>query len=144
MPEKTRRLLFPLGLAVLVLANGCGKSLSQNEQVEGTVKMDGVPLANVAVQFMPDDPKTQGPSSYGVTDDKGHFTLACENKKPGAVIGKHNVVVLAGRNDTGDTTPRPNIPGDYNIASTTPLKIEVTAAEHTYNLDLSRNPPKRK
>ena len=137
-----------LGLA-LALA-GCSRSASytQNESVEGTVTLDGAPVANAVVQFVPNiDPNVQAPSSSGYTDEKGHFKLTCDNTKPGAVVGKHNVVVFPGRSAGGaddeeaQTAPRAKVapvPNVYSLASTTPLKIEVTADKHTYDLTLSK------
>jgi hypothetical protein len=152
MVGTTLRSLGRLGLVLVLLGAGCsGARWKYNDKVEGTVKLDGVPVANVLVQFVPDDATTQGPSSQGYTDAKGHFTLKCENDKPGAVLGKHNVVVFAGRagggeaeedrdTDGGKAAPRPMIPALYTIAAKTPLKKEVTADQHTYDLELESNP----
>ncbi|MDB5312038.1 MAG: hypothetical protein JWO38_6240 [Gemmataceae bacterium] len=138
-----------LGLgAVLVLA-GCSRtpSYTQNESVEGTVTLDGVPVANAVVQFVPDvNQSTQTPPSSGYTDEKGHFSLACDNKKPGALIGKHNVVVLPGRGGAADEDEAKAaargkaapVPTAYTVVSKTPLKVEVTADQHTYDLSLTR------
>ena len=139
----TLRRLTVLGFAVLLGAAGCAKTWSQNDNVEGTLKLDGVPLANVSVRFVPDDAKVQGPSSSGYTDDKGHFQLTCENAKSGAILGKHNVILLQGRTDAGEHTG-PAIPPVYTMAPKTPLQIEVTAGEHNYDLNISRFPPPRK
>lgn len=128
-----------LGVVALLLAfaAGCsGENWVINEQVEGTVKLDGKPLANVAVEFVPTgDPKKQPPLSHGTTDDKGHFVLTCDNKKPGAVVGKHSVLVIVGRSE-GDKQPDP-IPAVYANLNKTPLKLEITPDKHTYDLDLT-------
>ncbi|QJW95659.1 transthyretin-like family protein [Frigoriglobus tundricola] len=139
-----------LSLGVVLVLGGCSHSASytQNESVEGTVTLDGVPVANAVVQFVPDiDPKVQAPSSSGYTDEKGHFKLTCDNTKPGAVVGKHNVVVLPGRSGGGaddeeaKAAPRAKVapvPNVYSLASTTPLKIEVTVENHSYDLALTK------
>ena len=140
-------------LGLLLLSTGCsGKAGSLNNQVEGTAKLDGVPLANVVVQFVPDvEGLVQAPQSTGTTDASGHFTLTCENKRPGAIVGKHNVVVLVGRGDDGrtndmDASPKaatdnskaPKVPDFYALVAKTPLQVEVTADKHTgYDLELS-------
>ena len=127
-----------LGLvaALAVFCAGCGPSWKINEQVEGTAKLDGVPLANVMVEFLPDlGLKVQPPISRAVTDEKGHFVLECDNSKSGAVIGKHNVVVRAGRGE--DDSKKSNIPAVYSLSAKTPLKIEVTADQHSYDLALT-------
>ncbi len=139
-----------LSLGIVLALAGCSRSTSytQNESVEGTVTLDGAPVANAVVQFVPDiDPKVQAPSSSGYTDEKGHFKLTCENTKPGAVVGKHNVVVFPGRSGGGaddeeaKAAPRAKaapVPNVYSLASTTPLKVEVTADKHTYDLTLTK------
>jgi hypothetical protein len=132
-----------LALALL-LAGGCRPGWKYNEQVEGTVKLDGAPIPNALVRFVPDDPTTQAPASSGYTDDKGHFTLACENGKPGAVLAKHNVMVLAGRGgDEAAATRRVNIPWAYGNPVATPLQVEVTADKHSYDLALRSNAQRR-
>jgi hypothetical protein len=143
-----------LAATLALAAIGCGaRNWPMNEQVEGTVKMDGAPLPNVMVQFVPDlDPKRQAPQSAGMTDENGHFTLTCDNKKPGAVLGKHNVVVIAGRGSSGRTNDMDDVPAkdalkakksiplDYAMTTKTPLKIEVTADKHSYELTVSTGP----
>jgi hypothetical protein len=146
----SRRSVVFLGL--LVLAAGCsGQNFTLNESVEGTLKIDGKPLAGVVVQFLPEGDNI--PSSRGTTDEQGHFTLTCENKGPGAVVGKHRVVVLQGRTDSGARAgDDPNGPGEatpgqpqsnlvipeiYGLATRTPLIIEVSPDQHTYELKLT-------
>src|SRR5437763_16186290 len=104
------------------------------EQVDGTVKLDGKPVANAVVEFVPSgDPKKQAPLSRGTTDDKGHFVLTCDNKKSGAVIGKHTVLILVGRSED-ESKPVAAVPNVYSNLAKTPLKIDVTADKHTYDL----------
>jgi hypothetical protein len=144
-PTTSRPVRLALALP-LVLAAGChsGPNWKYNEQVEGTVKIDGAPVPNVLVRFVPDDATVQGPASSGYTDEKGHFKLGCENGKPGAVLARHNVLVLAGRggDETGGAR-RVFIPAVYANPIQTPLQLEVTADKHTYDLALSRSAQKR-
>jgi hypothetical protein len=98
--------------AVLVgLAAGCNNSTSNAQfvDVEGVVTLDGKPLPEVEVQFLPDPDKgNAGPSSSAYTDAKGHFKLHCEQaKRDGAVVGTHRVRVI---DITSVTTPA-NLPG---------------------------------
>ncbi len=144
MPTNPLRILAPLAFAVLAATAGCDKSWSQNNSVEGTLKLEGAPVPNVTVQFVPDDAKSQGPMSTGTTDEKGHFQLTCANGKPGAVIGKHNVVILVGRTDTGASASNLPIPAVYKIAAQTPAQVEVTAENHSYDVELKRNAAARK
>src|SRR5262249_62235887 len=138
MPSTNQCMRLGLVALLLTFTAGCGANdWPMNEQVEGMVKLDGGPLANAIVEFMPDvNRKKQAPVSRGTTDDKGHFVLACDNKKPGAVIGKHNVLVHTGRVE-GDGKQPKALPGAYSNPNKTPLKLEVTADQHTYDLKLS-------
>jgi hypothetical protein len=153
MAGKTWTALGLLAVAVLTGLPGCsggGKQFSVNDRVEGTVTLEGTPLANVFVQFVPDiDPKFQAPTSEGFTDDKGNFKLAFTPEKSGAVVGKNYVVVIRGRGTAGGADDRdpqarqvatgPAVPEAYRLAAKTPLLVNVTADQHTYELKLSRS-----
>jgi hypothetical protein len=65
MRTQPTRVLTLLAFAALVGVAGCAKTWTQNTSVEGTVKLDNAPVPNVAIQFVPDDPKSQGPMSTG-------------------------------------------------------------------------------
>jgi hypothetical protein len=143
-------LIGALATGLLLLAAGCGPTWTMNQQVDGVAKLDGKPLANVRIQFVPDvDPKVQAPTSTATTDAEGRFQLNCDNQKPGAVIGKHNVLVFVGRGDSAqandpDAKPGqaaagkiPPVPTFYTVAAKTPLQVEVTADKHSYELNLS-------
>lgn len=80
--------------------SGCGSGGIAVNYVEGTVTLDGAPLADAVVSFSPVEGGT-GKAAVGTTDDKGVFKLtATEN----ATIG-------------GGTAP-----GEYLVAITKPPK----------------------
>jgi hypothetical protein len=131
---------------------GCnqGPVYEMNKEVRGTLTLDGKPLVNVNVQFVPEpkasQPNLQCPLSMGVTDEKGNFALACDNGKPGAVIGRQRVVVPQGREQGSDqddaasapATGKPGqIPAVYTVAATSPCFVEVTGGQHEYKISLS-------
>jgi hypothetical protein len=70
---------------------GCGDDGLALAPVEGTVLMDGAPVAEAGVMFAPLDNK-QGPPAVGTTDGEGKFTLVTANK-PGALVGEHRVAI---------------------------------------------------
>jgi hypothetical protein len=145
MPVKAMYACTLLTCAAVLAVAGCGgKTWTMNDNVEGIVKLDGTPVPRVTVQFWPDDPQVQGPSSSATTDDKGHFQLACDDGRTGAVIGKHNVVVIVGRTETGGPTTNLPVPPAYRLASQTPLQVQVTVDQHTYDLELKRSASARK
>ena len=141
-------------LAILI-GSGCGKpALLFNDSVEGTVFLDGTPLANVYVEFIPDVERgVKAPSSSAVTDEKGHYSLNRAGGKRGAMVGQHLIVLLRGRgaareigeraegtDNTKQIKDRRPIPAPYTAASRTPLRLEVLADQHTYNLNLVSKP----
>jgi hypothetical protein len=136
-------------LGLLAVASGCsGSSVSFTDTVEGTLTLDNVPVADALVQFVPAVPETtKAPESSGVTDAKGFFRLArSDNHKPGAAIGPHRVVILPGRaaqdrNDPNaqDRAPPPTVPADCMSLAKTPIRIEVTKDQKTYDLPIRHN-----
>ena len=108
--------------------------------VEGVVSLDGKPLAGATVEFVPEvEPGSKRlPFSRGVTDEQGHFTLDCENKQPGAVIGSHKVVVRYLQRKRDSTESRPVIPQIYQALADTPLQVEVRADQSVYHLSLNQ------
>ncbi len=54
MNGNVARALRRLGPVAVLLAAGCGKSVAFNDKVEGTVQIDGAPLRQVMVEFIPD------------------------------------------------------------------------------------------
>jgi hypothetical protein len=86
-----------LGLILLApwLAAGCGGP--KLGQVEGVVLIDGKPVKDILVTFIPNsNENTVGPNSTAVTDENGHYQLVCDDsaRRPGAVIGAHRVTLI--------------------------------------------------
>lgn len=90
--EGTRKVVLigwaALGVAVGLVGCG-GTSGPQLSHVSGTVTQDGEPLAGADVMFVPE----QGAPSSGKTDAGGRFELKFADGRPGAVPGKHMVLV---------------------------------------------------
>ena len=131
-----------LGLLAVASA-GCGKAqLPFNENVKGVVKLDGEPVTDVRIMFVPlSDIEHDAPNSNAQTDNKGQFQLVCDNKKPGAVVCKHRVIVMRGRtaNTSGDRRAVPtesSIPSVYGSVTNSPLMVDITADQHDYVLEM--------
>ena len=77
--------VFLVGMA------GCGGLDIELAPVEGTVTMDGQPVADAGILFTPKQ-DGKGPSASAATDNTGHFMLMTANR-PGAVMGEHVVVI---------------------------------------------------
>lgn len=131
-----------------VALSGCGtKPIPFAENAEGTLTWGNKPLAGVRVQFVPQAGQgTQATLSSATTDEKGYFQLKRDdNGQPGAVIGKHKVVLVSGRmgggpesRDDGGKEVRQGVkvPQIYSGVSTTPLGVEVKADQKTYPLEI--------
>jgi hypothetical protein len=146
-----------LACLLVPLAAGCGKV--ELGRVAGKVLLDGRPLDNVQVEFIPEVDKKSKPQpvSLGSTDAEGRYTLAAADGRPGAAVGEHMIVVhdlqlpagarLAGRADADKASDLPPAPADvervakaYRTAGTTPLRKRVQPGEQTIDLELRANP----
>jgi hypothetical protein len=142
----TRRFLSWAAAGGLALAlAGCHKGPAYTlSTVEGTVKVNGQPLGNVTVQFIPVPPGDQPspPGSVGKTDDQGHYALRTADGQEGAVVGKHRVVIRGERADERSHTPGTAhlVPPAYTEVPNNPLgAVEVTAEKHAgYDFDLKK------
>jgi hypothetical protein len=114
-------------LSLLTAVAGCGGD-AKYVPVSGRVMMDGKPLPNAAVAFIPlgsDGREPAGYGSVGVTDAEGRYTLRVNSQQlqtDGALVGKHRVQITTGvseslaREYTGPTEdggPPPKFPKDY-------------------------------
>src|SRR5260221_10187635 len=68
---------------------GCNKSGPVIVPVSGVLTFKGKPVTNAWIDFMPEG----GRMSSGQTDDQGRFKLAYDPQKPGALVGKHKVML---------------------------------------------------
>lgn len=123
--------------------------------VSGKVTLkNGQPLARVRVEFLPEEATGERYlRSIGTTDEKGNFTLLCDNGQPGAVIGMHRVVIAPGDRNRGREEENPfqaEIPGQprprptgstvpqnlaiYTSQATTPERREVVAGDNSFDI----------
>jgi hypothetical protein len=126
-------------------AGGCGQPLVSAE-VNGTVTLDGTPLAGVTVAFFP---QTEGVDPHlvgqGTTDGAGRYTLGGTGALPGAVVGSNRVIVRPAK------TPRSpgaaaaalgqadrQIPAKYFSPKSSPVFVNVKAGgPQTINVTLT-------
>ncbi|NLF68974.1 MAG: carboxypeptidase regulatory-like domain-containing protein [Candidatus Anammoximicrobium sp.] len=76
-------------VAVAALLGCGGTSGPELGKVKGTVTQKGKPLADVDVMFLPE----RGAPSSAKTDAAGNFELKFNDGRPGAVPGKHQVLI---------------------------------------------------
>lgn len=124
--------LVPL-LLVLVTLSGCGRG-PRLVPVTGTVKLDGKPLADAAVQF--DFGQFPRPA-IGRTDAEGKFSLAYLNRA-GAPIGSCKVNIRK-QAPAGASGLKELVPEKYNSKSQ--LLYEITKkGPNDFNFDLNSEP----
>ena len=84
------RVMALLASVVLCVSTlGCGDGGPSLGKVTGKVTMDGQPLPNSLVTFVPE---AGGTASTGITDSEGKYQLGHVGRH-GAVVGKHKVSV---------------------------------------------------
>ncbi len=169
-------MLYSVGRVCLVIVGslvlaGCGGGPKKVAvfKATGTVTFQGKPLPQASVTFSPvDDGQTAVPGvtndkpvAYGMTDDKGEFTLTTYTAGDGAPAGSYNVVVSkavptgaasdaahsadpavlakaqAGHDAASSATTGSVIPITYSDANKTPLTAKVDPkAENKFTFEI--------
>lgn len=145
--------------AVVVMATalvmvGCGQPPPEIVPVSGTVMLDGMPLPNVEIRFIPTRPGLDGNMiGIGITDNEGKFTLrlpgrnessccACECK---ITVSEGPIPddIRSGQDQTAATkflkklNNRP-IPKKFTRMADTPLSVTVSPDRSDYPIEMSR------
>ena len=89
MPSNHRSRLAVLLTTSAAIAAGCSDP-NGLAPVEGVVVMDGEPVRDAAVMFIP---QKGGRPAWALTDEAGEFKLTTYKKQDGALIGPHRVAV---------------------------------------------------
>src|SRR6516225_6806810 len=79
-----------VALLALFAVAGCSNRPKLAE-VKGKVTLKGKPLSRILVEFIPD--AANGPRASSTTDENGQYTLVCDDKRPGAMVGPNRVVL---------------------------------------------------
>ena len=128
-PRATARIGTSVGwLGLVLLVWGCGHV--EYPSVTGKVTLDGQPLPNAVVSFMPDD--EQGVPSLGVTDSDGIYTLQQTAELTGAPIGKYTVRITTYREGRPEAQPPvpgvpERVPAQYNLRTTLRAQVQPEA-----------------
>ncbi|MGL4550059.1 MAG: hypothetical protein ACRC33_02635 [Gemmataceae bacterium] len=131
-------------VASLVGLAGCGDGGPKLGQVEGTVRLNGKPVAGLRVDYNPDVERSgqasPGLSSHAHTGEDGRYSLTYDDRsrpRPGAVVGKHVVVVSDPEaEDQTRKVQTSRIPLMYSRVTETPLRHEVKSGAQTIDIDL--------
>lgn len=139
-------------IAIAMISDGCGKAPSAPiVPAQGVVMLNGAPLPNAQVRFIPELAVGSQYIASGVTNDQGRYTLQC-NGQPGACAAENIVTVseadippkLQGENAQRELAVylralknRP-IPQRYASPASSSLRLTVTEGQTDYKLDLKR------
>lgn len=122
-------------VAVIVSSSlaGCssGESIPKLVPVQGIVKIDGQPGANLMVSFAPEGQEDVGVST-GMTDEQGSYELRYKGAHSGAPLGRYRVRIQ--HSDPAEVSEDELLPERYN--DETELTVEVTAEEKSYDFEL--------
>jgi len=113
---------------------GCGTTgLPNSVPVKGTITLDGKPLENGTVMFVPAG-QGQEDVAIGVIKD-GHFAMATSVSSPGVIMGKYKIQVEAYGQIAAGAAPGSSgmppvppsiIPAKYRSSKTSGFEVEVT------------------
>jgi hypothetical protein len=146
-----RRLtLILLVLCLAIIPCGCGKKTLKTEGVSGVITLDGQPLANATIHFIPAD--AEGSHSYGNTNESGEYKLQTllGDADAGTTPGKYKIRIdciemyETGKTfeESGEEKPemlsRSIIPAKYNDENTSGLEATVVKGANTFNFDLEK------
>jgi hypothetical protein len=150
-----RNLLLFLTIFTVVVLTGCDKTIS-TIKVSGTVKFDGVPLADASISFSPET-EGEGLPAYGTTDANGNYLLQTAQGKvdAGTTPGKYQVTIRKMEKTAvteapaeydgtssapSSNAPRPKslIPERYAQTRTSGLTATVDKENTVHNFDLTK------
>ena len=139
-------------LVFIVAIIGCGSRGLRVEYVEGIVTLDGDPVTEATVTFLP---KTETPPmemATGVTDANGAYKVSSVTGKAtgGAVAGEYRVLVTKSTVDNtveveyGALRPPAKythlLPAVYRDPQNSPLIVTVNKGKNKIPLELTKNP----
>jgi len=99
-----------LAVALVLGCYGCNSSDVSLGIVNGKVTIDGKPLANAIVTFVP---KQGGRAALGTTDPDGNYQLIYSTRK-GALVGTHDVTIQVNPEGVGASTESQEAPSIYD------------------------------
>lgn len=125
-------------LLTLCLFSGCGSKGPKIVPVSGKVTLDGKPLPNGHIRFIP----TGDRPAYGEIQSDGSFRLETDDKV-GCAVGTHKVTVdaqaVTGTEATGETA-RQLTPIRYSSAETTEITVTIDGPRDDVLIELTTKP----
>lgn len=143
---------FGFGAVLLSIAAGCGGGGGPAPPplvpVSGTVTLDGKPLANASVTFLPVGGTRGARSPYGFTGADGRYELVFDNEHKGAPEGEFEVLCNKWVMPDGSDFPRDSgqspvevakelLPSHYSQEGMSKLRATVPAGGGTIDFQLT-------
>ncbi|MEY4614152.1 MAG: hypothetical protein RL179_2125 [Planctomycetota bacterium] len=131
---------------IIIFLPGCGNKGPEIVSVSGTVKYKEKPVADLILNFEPED----GRPSWAQSDESGRFQTKYDASQDGARVGKHKVWIIWQPKNIldqqieqglmkGKSSKTPEIREilkKYGDVKTTPLVIDITKAESNLEIKL--------
>jgi hypothetical protein len=118
------------GIVLLTVTSGCGGvDQPKLNPVRGKVTLDGQPLANAIVSFIPD----KGPPSGAITNSEGKYEMRFKSGGQGAVTGVHAVTISTDMDGNGSPGAE-KVPQQYNKTSMLSAEVKNGPNEHNFEL----------
>lgn len=117
------------------IISGCGGERSDLGEVTGTITLDGQPLSNAQIQFVPNG--GVGSTAYGKTDSNGHYSMMFSRDASGASLGENGVRISTadvGEQDGEEVVIKEQVPPKYN--SETELVADVQSGANIFDFAL--------
>jgi hypothetical protein len=119
-------------LGLIVALAGCGDGRPTRVPVSGQVLIDGKPLTFGGVRFFPAD----GRPSSGDLDKEGRFQLMCYEPGDGAMLGTHQVEVVACQ-PLSETKSRWHTPKKYASPTTSGITQQIDGPKKDLVINLT-------
>lgn len=133
-------------LCLVMLVAGCSGTTSAGAQATGVITLDGSPLPNAFITFVP---KGGGSSAFATSDAQGNFTVKSAESVTGLAPGEYVVVVESGESSGEEaggesetqgevSTSGSPIPAKYMSDATSDLTVTISEGEQkAVTLELS-------
>jgi hypothetical protein len=129
---RSERLRLALCSCLVLTAVGCGDGRPERVPVSGHVLIDGQPLKEGNIKFVP----SNGRPSAGKLGADGRFTLTCYDGNDGVLLGKHKVQIAANR-IISDSKIEWYAPPKYADFRTSELEFEINEPVEDLKIELT-------
>ena len=127
----TAALIISTGL----LAAGCGDGRPKRVSIAGSVTVDGKPLTQGNVIFVPEG----GRPSSGKVEPDGRFVLRCFEEDDGALLGRHRIAVTA-KDIISENNIKWHAPARFAGFQSSGLEVEITESVDDLLIELFSDP----